>query len=239
MPPASKATPKAKQPGRTAQGDHRVRVAKIRRERMRARLLKSVMVVYPEGTDSSPAVIDDVVRHADVSRGTFYKYFDSLNQAVEELGSQLASEMTEGSNELYYDLTDAPMRTATGFMTYLVRAFADHRWGAFLSHMGLLSGDNPMVRNIIEDIERGIATGDYSVASPSAASDVLIGAKVEAVRRIITGTEDLAYIQAVTTMVLRSFGMPKVKSIRTVEKAFAQIMKQGPERLDWWMPIDS
>lgn len=218
-------------------GDHRVRVAKERRERMRARLLKSVMVVYPEGTDSSPAVIDDVVRHADVSRGTFYKYFDSLNQAVEELGSQLASEMTEGATDIYTDLTDPPMRTATGFMIYLLRAYTDHRWGAFLSHMGLLSGDNPMVRNILDDIACGIDSGEYFVASPSIAADVLIGAKVEAVRRLITGNADLDYIHAVTTMVLRSFGVPKVKSVKTVERALARILKEGPDRLDWWKPV--
>ena len=226
-------------PTEKPQEDHRVRVAKRRRERMRARLLKSVMAVYPEGTVNSPTVIDDVVRHADVSRGTFYKYFDSLSLAVEELGSQLASEMTEVANEIYSDLSSPPMRTATGFMTYLLRAHTDHRWGAFLSHMGLLTGDNPMVRNILEDIERGIETGNYSVASPNVASDLLIGTKVEAIRRIITGQTDLGYIHAVTTMVLRSFGLPKVKSVTTVEKAFNRIMVQAPKRLDWWKPFDS
>ena len=236
MPSASKSDPATKKSA--PRGDHRVRVAKVRRERMRAHLLKSVMAVYPEGTDSSPAVIDDVVRHADVSRGTFYKYFDSLSQAVEELGSQLACEMTEVPNEVYFGLSDPPMRTATGFMTYLLRAYTDHRWGAFLSHIGLLTGDNPMVRNIVDDIERGIDSGDYSVASPSVASDVLIGAKVEAIRRIISGKTDLDYIHAVTTMVLRSFGLPKMKSVKIVDKALKRILAEAPKRLEWWKPID-
>lgn len=40
-------------------------------------------------------MIDDVVRYAGVSRGTFYKYFDSFDQTVEQLGWQLAIEMAE------------------------------------------------------------------------------------------------------------------------------------------------
>lgn len=220
--------------------DHRVRVARQRREKMRAHLLDSVMAVYPEGRvqGGSPAVIDDVVRHADVSRGTFYKYFDSLDQAVQQLGWQLAVEMTEAVGSVYYGLTDPPMRTATGFQTFLLRAYLDHRWGAFFSHIGLLDGENLMLRYILADIEMGIDTGDYAVASPQIAADLLIGAKIEAVRRIISDGGSIAYIHAMTAMVLRSFGLSPSKSDKVVSKAYAVLCAEAPGKVAWWRPIE-
>jgi AcrR family transcriptional regulator len=72
--------------------DHRVRVAGEKRERMRDHLLGAVLAVYPGKPGQGPAVIDDVIRVAKVSRGTFYKYYPSLEEAVAELGAKLAAE---------------------------------------------------------------------------------------------------------------------------------------------------
>jgi len=63
---------------------------------MRARLLGATMDVCAVANSQGPAVIDDVIRAAKVSRGTFYKHFDSLEQALAELGAQLADETVEG-----------------------------------------------------------------------------------------------------------------------------------------------
>ncbi|WP_374943410.1 TetR/AcrR family transcriptional regulator, partial [Sphingomonas sp.] len=70
--------------------DHRTRVGRERRERMRNQLLQSVLAVCAGRGPAGAAVIDDVVRHASVSRGTFYNHFESIEQAVSELGLQLA-----------------------------------------------------------------------------------------------------------------------------------------------------
>ena len=81
--------------------DHRVRVAREKRERMKARILQSVLSVCSGVEASGPAVIDDVIRHAEVARGTFYKYYNSLDEAIAELGSVLADEMTVGIYPVY------------------------------------------------------------------------------------------------------------------------------------------
>jgi AcrR family transcriptional regulator len=219
--------------------DHRIRVARQRRAKMRAHLIRSVMAVYSEGrSNRSSAVIDDVVTHANVSRGTFYKYFDSLDQAVTEMGSQLAIEMTEAVMVVYDPLTDPVMRTATGFQTFLLRALTDHRWGAFLSHIGLLAGDNLMMQYILADIRMGMETGDYAVKSPEIAVDLLLGAKIEAIRRIISGEGDTKYIRAMTGMVLCSFGVSASKAQRVVEKSYALLQEKAPNNIAWWRPTE-
>ena len=61
--------------------DHRQRVAAERRERMRSRLLASAMKLIAEKGPAATS-IDDVISAAEVSRGTFYKYFPSPDALV-------------------------------------------------------------------------------------------------------------------------------------------------------------
>jgi len=217
--------------------DHRVRMARQRRQRMRAHLLDAVMVVCSSEGKGHSAVIDDVIRHAKVSRGTFYKYFDSLEQAIAALALQMADEMAGGGIDHVYDsLTEPLMRTCTGFQLYLLRALIEPQWGAFLCHVGLLNNESALSAKIIGDIEGGIATGDFSVPSIQIALDMLVGIKVEAVRRIISGNAGTGYIRAMTAMVLRAMGVSASKSDHMSAQAFARICAEAPHYLSWWKP---
>jgi len=219
--------------------DHRVRVARERRAKMRAHVLLSVYEVCSGEKDRDPAVIDDVVRHAGVSRGTFYTYFDSMEVAIAELGLELADEMTSGLLAIYDVLEDPVMRTATGFQLFLLRSVIDRQWAAFIARIGLLSGDNHLLTSKIKsDIKLGVETGDYVVASVEFATDLLMGAKIEAIRRIIAGESTSSHIQIMASMVLRSFGVSPSKADKSVQKAYARIGALAPSKVPWWQPID-
>lgn len=205
---------------------------------MRAQLLAAVMIAYPNGRNGAPTVIDDIIREARVSRGTFYKYFDSLDQAVAELGAQMAIEMNETMKQIYDPIDDPVQRVATGFQTYLLRAMQDRSWGAFLVHIGLASSDDPTLQMIRSDIALGCETGDYSVPSLQVAGDLLLGAKVEALRRIITGAADLPYIHAMTVMVLCSFGVSSSRADKVVAITFNKLLEVGPSSIVWWRSLD-
>lgn len=219
--------------------DHRIRVGRERRERMRAHLLQSVMAICSGRKLTGATVIEDVVRHAGVSRGSFYKYFDSLDEAVTQLAFQLAEEMTHDITNVYDVLDDPVMRTATGFQTFLTRAWLDPDWGGFLAHLGLMDGENGLVSSKVKgDIRWGVETGDYSVVSVDLAADLLMGAKHEAIRRIISGERDPAYIRGVAAMVLRAFGVSQSKAEKTADSAYRRLTTEAPGRLAWWGPIE-
>ena len=217
--------------------DHRSRVGREKRSRMRAHLLQSVLNACSGESSRAPAVIDDVIREAKVSRGTFYKYFTSLDQAVADLGLQLAVEMTAGILSVYDVLEDPVLRTATGFQMFLLRSMIDQRWGAFIAHMGLLRGNNLLVSKIKADISLGRKTGDYAVASTDFAADLLMGAKSEAIRRIIAGERRVAYIHSIAGMVLRSFGVSASKADRSVVRAYERLGREAPSKVSWWRPL--
>ena len=204
---------------------------------MRAHLLQAVLNACSHD-NREPAVIDDVILVAKVSRGTFYQYFDSLDQAVSELGLQLALEMTSGILSVYDVLEDPVLRTATAFQMFLLRSVVQPHWGGFIAHIGLLRGDNLLVNKIKSDISMGVSTGDYSVASVDVAADVLMGAKIEAIRRIVSGEHDLAYIHSVAGMVLRALGVSGSKADKSILRAYERLEKVAPKTISWWRPVE-
>ena len=61
--------------------DHRVRVAALRREEMQNSLMFSALVLASDKSIHEIDV-DDIIKHAEVSRGSFYKYFQSVSLFV-------------------------------------------------------------------------------------------------------------------------------------------------------------
>ena len=216
--------------------DHRTRVGRERRERMRLHLLRSVLAVCSGRGPAGAAVIDDVVRHASVSRGTFYNHFMSIEHAVSELGLHLADEMTDGILAVYDVIDDPILRTATGFQMFLARAAIEPRWGEFIAHIGLLSDGHLFTSKIRSDIQLGVETGDYVVPSADIATDLLMGAKIEAIRRVLEGAP-LAYVQRMTSMVLRSFGVTPSKADKSVAAAYRRLEREAPGKIAWWRPM--
>lgn len=203
---------------------------------MRNQLLQSVLAVCSGRGAASAAVIDDVVKHASVSRGTFYNHFVSIEQAVSELGLRLADEMTQGILSVYDVLEDPILRTATGFQMFLVRAAIEPDWGAFIAHIGLLGTGDLFSSKIRSDIQLGVDTGDYVVPSIDIATDLLMGAKIEAVRRVIQGAR-LDYVHRMTSIVLRSFGVTPVQADSNVIAAYNRLEREAPGKISWWRSI--
>lgn len=222
------------------QEDHRIRVARVRRERMRAHILNSVMIAYSASEPGSPVVIDDVIRHAGVARGTFYKYFDSLEKAMSELAQNLADEMAGGGIAGVYDpIRDPVTRTAIGFQLYLARAMMEPAWGAFIYRVGLINRNGLLAQKIIADLEAGLMTGDYDLPSISVALDMMIGVKVEALQRIVTGRVERGYIHGMAALTLRALGVAPTKARTVVANAFCHICDQAPAHLEWWNSRES
>ena len=219
--------------------DHRVRVAREKRGRMKARILQSVLAVCSGLETSGPAVIDDVIRHAEVARGTFYKYYNSLDEAVAELGSVLADEMTVGIYPVYNVLENPLQRTATGFQFFLLRAVIDHAWGAFICHIGRLTSDSLLLSHVTSDLRLGVQTGEFKVSSVEAAADLVVGAQTEAIRRTLGGgNQQSAYVRDMAGMVLRGLGVTPAKADRVVAQAYDRLCAEAPGSISWWKPLD-
>ncbi len=219
----------------------RVRVAKERRERMRARLLSATFDVYQSASAAEPAVIDDVIRHAGVSRGTFYKYFSTLEQAVAELGSQMALDLLQSIKAVYCNVDDAAERVVGGALMPLARAAMQPRWGAFTSRVDFtqqgLSRHDLLLGFTMESLVSAREEKILAFESPTAAMDLVVGVVVEGMRRSANGyNTDQAYIRELLVFILSGLGAERQGALRIAAAAWNRLVVNA-EDFEWWVEL--
>ncbi|WP_213956138.1 MULTISPECIES: TetR/AcrR family transcriptional regulator [unclassified Variovorax] len=186
--------------------DHRVEVAARKRAQMRSRLLEATMKVFARTGDRAPA-IEDVVREAGVSRGTFYLHFLSLDEALQALAAALSDQMTRDAMP-FYDLLKEPwQRFATGFRGFLQRAVADPAWARFVTRSS--SEANKLLARdyMTADLQLGRHLGQFSFTDLDSAVDFMMGASAAGIAALGHGVADPdSYMDGSVRMALAALG---------------------------------
>ncbi len=220
------------------ESDFRVRSARRKRQRMRARLLDATMAVCGRAGPGSPVVVDDVIRCAEVSRGTFYKYFTSLDEARHALGQHLTNELVGSVGAMFADVADPVQRTAAGWILIMARAVGHPAWGAFVVRTEHFTDDSELLAAVRRNTVAGLETGAFRIERLDAAIDYQMGVALEAMRHLLRDPSDaVAYIEAMTTMGLRGLGMAPDRAAEAARSAMADVADRGPRFLPWWVPI--
>lgn len=191
--------------------DHRPKVALKKRQLMRAKLLDAAMRVFAASGATAP-VIDDVIREADVSRGTFYNYFTSLDEVLVAIGQALNNQMTTDILPVYDVLTQPRQRVATAFRLFMLRAVLDPLWAGFVTRVDAWQHTSLVAEYMSRDLENGQACGAFQLARIDAATDFLMGASAHAIQALRQGVEAPdAYMDEAVRMALRSLGCSAVE----------------------------
>ena len=215
--------------------DHRVRVARERRERMRARLLEALMHVYAGHLEEGPPSVDSVIRQADVSRATFYKYFNSVEEAISALGRELVDEMIANLINLYNPRDAAFFRMTGAIQLFLLRSVIDPTWAAFVGRSDGLARDGELFRGITTHLAQSRESHLVEFKNLEAATTVAIGSLMEAIRHLaVTRNPSREYIEEVTVMILRALGLDADQAAETVRDRTIYIRGLAPDRLPWW-----
>lgn len=186
--------------------DHRPKVALKKRQVMRGKLLDAAMRVFAAAGVSAP-IIDDVIREAEVSRGTFYNYFNSLDEVLVAIGQELNNQMTTDILPVYDVLTDPRHRVAVAFRLFLVRARLDPQWAGFVTRVDAWQHTSLVSEYMSRDLENGKAQGDFVFDRTDAATDFLMGASAHGIQALRLGVElPERYIDTCVRMTLSSLG---------------------------------
>jgi len=219
--------------------DFRVRTARRKRERMRTRLLEATMDVCGRVGPGQQAVVDDVIRAADVSRGTFYKYFASLDEARHALGQHLTNELVESVGAMFADVADPVQRTAAGWILIMARSVGHPEWGAFVVRTEHFNDDSQLLAAVRRNTTAGQRAGAFHIEHLEAAIDFQMGVALEAMRHLLRDpTDAAAYIQATTTMGLRGLGLTQQRAASMARTAMDDVITRAPRFLSWWRPLD-
>ena len=213
--------------------DHRVRVGREKREKMRRRLLQAVMACYAAREDHTTPGIDDVIREAGVSRATFYLHFVSMEVAFNALRAELDSDLKVV--ELFFERSDPLEQLATGTLIFLFRSVTDSIWAKFVSGSNYLP-DN--VANIVT-VERHLLMAREAKLvhfnEVTAARDMLLGSMSEAMRSLSkAGGSSRAYVEELTVMILCGLRADHQRCKEIVHDRAIYIRGYAPDCLPWW-----
>ena len=188
--------------------DHRQRVAAERRERMRARLLASAMQLVAEKGPAATS-IDDVIAAADVSRGTFYKYFTSPEALVRELATEIANELIRMAEPVVLSHDDPAERVSCG-IRLVARLAIDHPLAAsFLVRLGWpdARGPNMLLDFVKRDLEEGIRQGRFTRMPIALGLNIVAGAVLGASHCMLAPDCEPDFAEQTAAAALRALGV--------------------------------
>jgi len=222
----------------------RTRTGQVRREKMLARLLSATMRVCADSNRRGNVVIDDVVREAGVSRGAFYRYFDTLDEAIETLGLRLADEI---SNEAYSVFSSLPnsniraalaanpvLRAAVGGQVMMYRATMDPVWARYLSNIHFLRDDSKFITRVRRNLEAGRSDGKMKFESIKVAIDYQVGAVLAAIRRCANDALPASALVEMNVLILRGLGLKNSVAEALATQAARVVDEVGPDNFPWW-----
>jgi AcrR family transcriptional regulator len=177
--------------------DHRPRVAAERRERMRTRLLGSAMhLVAAKGPVATS--IDDIIAAAEVSRGTFYKYFPSPDALVRELAMEVAKDLVYLADPVVREREDPAERVACGMR--LVARLALHHPAA--------AGFLVLLDFVRRDIAAGMKLGRFREMPMPLALNMVCGGVIGAIHCMLKPHCAPDFAESTAAAVLRALGVP-------------------------------
>ena len=188
--------------------DHRVRVAALRREEMQLHLLFSGLTLA--STNSIYELeVEDVIKQAEVSRGSFYNYFPSLPTLYDGLAKQLMQEFDGLMNVLIPQNFDTTTRLAST-MRILMRLVVDFPMlGRFLTQIQWpnQNPDSEIFQNIICDIQLGIKEGSFTNMPASIGANIAIGSLIGGIHSMLLKRPAKGFEDQVTNQVLIGLGI--------------------------------
>jgi AcrR family transcriptional regulator len=188
--------------------DHRQRVAAERRERMRVRLFASAIRLVAEKGPAATS-IDDVISAAEVSRGTFYKYFPSPDVLVRELAIAIANELIVMAEPVVLSYDDPAERVSSG-LRLVARLAIDHPLAAtFLVRLGWPDARGPsmLLDFLKQDLSDGIRQGRFTRMPIALAVNVVTGAVLGATYCMLEPECESDFAEQSAAATLRALGL--------------------------------
>lgn len=189
--------------------DHRPRVAAERREKMRLRLLVTAMCI---GARKGPTAlsIDDIVVGADVSRGSFYKYFDSTDALMREVATQIANELIGMAEPIVQEMDDPAQRVASGIRLVSRIALSRPVVASFLVQLGLPNVHRPdvLLAFVKRDLQNGIERGCFTEMPLTLALNIVSGSVLGATQCLLEPDVERNFAELSAETALRALGVP-------------------------------
>tara|TARA_R110001583_G_scaffold195166_1_gene369954 strand:- start:197357 stop:198058 length:702 start_codon:yes stop_codon:yes gene_type:complete len=193
--------------------DYRTRIGQERRQRTYDRLVEAgTMVFADQGVNGT--VIDHVVRRAGVSRGTFYNYFDTIDDVLVAAKRALAREIVSLIFEAIDEDLPPAERLAYGVKAFVELARAHPLFLEFTARIGRHAYGFGQVLDEVAPcfVSDSMMAGDFCPMPQAMVTDILEVGTLALMRRIVAG-EDVD-VPAFVAAILRMLGVAPEEATR-------------------------
>ena len=205
-----------------------------RRGRTRNRLLVAAARVIAE-LGEKKATIEDFIQAADVARGTFYNYYSTKAELLDDLWASIGRDPFQAIQEACAALPDPAERL--GLQARLVLAYAGSHpsWGWLVY---ALSVDAETVNRDLmgfprPDLLLGRTMNCFSFSNLDSASDMVVGTLRRGLNAVLAERRDADYADDICMMLLRGLGVPENHAREIVGKTLPSdlpVLRAPPER---------
>ncbi|MEO0439229.1 MAG: TetR/AcrR family transcriptional regulator [Pseudomonadota bacterium] len=193
-----------------------------RKQRTRALLIKVANEVFlAKGVDG--ASVTDITDEADVAYGTFYNYFNSVEEIVTASVEQVISEINDEISTGLRESTDPALQLAYGLRDLFKRFVQEPAFKWLIQKPDLFADAifRTAAASAAEDITNGIESGDFELTGGlPTVQNFCVWGFTGAMRQIAESPDE---VEEITDDVLRAFlrilGVSDSKAQKAVEKS--------------------
>ena len=186
----------------------RAQIGDERRGRTRRQVLDAAFVLL--GREAGLATrIEEICETASISRGTFYNYFNGMQDLFAALSYELSHDFNLSVTQVIEQLPDAAERVSAAIRYYLDRALTDPRWGWAMVNVSaggpIFGADTHLAARVTA--QEGIDTGEFDLPSPELGRDIQLGAGLAAALTQLREPQSPDYAAQVAGRVLLAMGV--------------------------------
>lgn len=200
-----------------------------RRERTRAKLLAAAAQVLAEHGERK-ATIDDFIQAAGVARGTFYNYYQTRGQILEDLWAEVGRDPFIGIQKSCATIKDPAERLVTKTRLILKTAQDNSMWGwvVFALSLDSTTVNADLLAFPRPDLEEGLRKERFKFDDIHAAKDLVVGACRTALHALLVETRPVEYPQAISALMLRSLGVSSTEAQALVKRSLPSCRSLAP-----------
>ncbi len=196
----------------------RAEIAAEKRNRTRALILVAAFRLIGEENGQFHRV-EDFCSAAQVSRGTFYKYFAGIANLYTILADELSADFDAAVHRVMDEKVTSAARASAAVRYYLRAAMENSRWGWAMVHTSMgreIFGPDVSAR-AKATIEEGIASTEFGLSQAEMGKALLLGACLGGTLDILFGRATPSYPEQMAHSILLGLGV-KAKLAKSVSQ---------------------
>lgn len=202
----------------------RKEIGRERRERTQQKLLEAAARLIATRTEVK-FTIDDFIKEAGVARGTFYNYYSTRDELVDDLWGRIGHDPFLHIRHACKDIEDPAERLAAFARLVFQYAKINSVWGWLVYSLSVdaESINEDLISYPRPDLELGLQAGRFKFENLSSAKDMIVGVTRTALRGTLAETRSDEYLKEVCTMMLKALGLSQDDASEVIGRSLPKV----------------